>query len=266
MKVSDSLFYNEALRFIGYGTNMGWHERNAGNVSLRLTDEEVESVRENFCFDREWIALPDSSEGMGGEFVFTTVSGSYFIDMFYESEKKFCICELSADGGAYRVVWGGENPTSELFSHLMSLSQLKKRNGGKAIYHAHPANIVAMSFILPQEAKAVSEAIWSCNTECAFVVPRGIGVVGFNVPGSVDLGVATARKIRYYDVVLWSHHGLFATGENVAEAFGLVHAVEKSAEIYLKILSTGREVTDTITKAQQIKTASAFGCVLNDFE
>jgi hypothetical protein len=41
MNVKESKFYNEAIRFIKYGCDLGWHERNAGNVSLRLLSEEV---------------------------------------------------------------------------------------------------------------------------------------------------------------------------------------------------------------------------------
>ncbi len=265
MRVQDSHFFKEALRFIGYGAGFGWHERNAGNISLRLDKNELDSVKSCFSEERDWVKLPMCVPEMANELIFTTVSGSYFIDMQEAPEMKFCICEISSCGGFYRTVWGGNRPTSELCGHLMSLAQLKKRGGGKAVYHCHPANLIALSYILPLSDKAVSEAIWASETECAFVLPKGIGVVGFSVPGSIELAVMTAEKIKDYDVVLWAFHGIFAIGESISEAFGLAHAVEKAAEIRLKVLSCGRDESGTITAEQQKEIAEYYGFKLKEF-
>lgn len=265
MRIEETSFFKEAIRFIGYGSSFGWHERNAGNISLRLSENEVASVKDLFDSSRDWVLLPYQVSEMSGEFVFTTVSGSYFIDMHNASETKFCICEISADGMSYKVVWGDLKPTSELCGHLMSLAELKKRNGGRAVYHCHPANIIALSYLLPLSDKAVSEAIWASETECAFVLPKGIGVIGFNVPGSPKLAKETAEKVAVFDIVLWAFHGVFSTGNSIAEAFGLAHAVEKAAEIRLKIMSSGYKETNTITPEQQKEIAEYYGFDLNSF-
>lgn len=265
MKVIESEFFKEALRFIGYGCQMGWHERNAGNISLRLNKEELESVRDDFVLTDNWVSLPEAVVGMANEFVFTTVSGSYFIDMQYNSSEKFCICEISNQGSAYRIVWGGKRPTSELCGHLMSLSAMKQKNAGRAVYHCHPANIVALSYIIPKNDKEMSSALWESETEGAFVFPQGVGVTGFHVPGTLELAKATAEKIKHYPVVLWSFHGIFASGDDIASAFGLAHAIEKAAEIKLKVLSSGLPLVNTITKEQQEITAKTYGFKLNEF-
>lgn len=265
MRVIESEFYKEALRFISYGCQLGWHERNAGNISLRLTNEELESVREDFVSTNDWVSLPESVECMSSEFVFTTVSGSYFIDMQYNPEEKFCICEISADGSSYRIVWGGKRPTSELCGHLMSLSVMKQKGPSRAVYHCHPANIVALSYIIPQNDKDLSSALWESETEGAFVFPEGVGVVGFYVPGTLELAKATAEKIKSHSAVLWSFHGVFASGDSIASAFGLAHAIEKAAEIKLKVISSGQPTVNTITKEQQELTAKTYGFKLNEF-
>ena len=266
LKVKESAFLKEAIRFIGYGSQFGWHERNAGNLSLLLIEDELNLVRDDFSFENEWIKLSIPVLELANEFVFTTVSGSYFIDIHNDSENKFCICQISEDGTAYRIVWGVEKPTSELCGHLMSLESLKKRNGGRAIYHCHPSNVVALSYIIPQTDKDISNALWESETECAFVFPKGIGVVGFCVPGSIELAKLTSAKINDYDAVLWSCHGVFATGDSIATAFGLVHAIEKAAEIRMKILSTGKEIFCAITKEQQRMCAETYGFKLNEFK
>lgn len=43
--------------------------------------------------------------------------------------------------------------------------------------------------------------------------------------------------MRDYDVAVWAHHGMFAAGEDFDLTFGLMHTVEKSAEILVKMLS-----------------------------
>lgn len=265
MKVIDSDFYKEALRFISYASAFGWHERNAGNISLRLNEKQIESICDEFVDSNPIITLPTAIPEMAGEYIFTTVSGSYFIDIQNSPEMKFCICKVLSDGGSYRVVWGGLKPTSELCGHLLSLAELKKRGGGSAVYHCHPANIVALSYILPLDDKTVSQNLWASETECPFVFPSGVGVVGFKVPGSFELATATAEKVKSFDAVLWAHHGIFATGDSIASAFGLAHAIEKAAEISLKVISSGRTVLNTITEDQQRLTAETYGFKLNEF-
>ena len=36
-------------------------------------------------------------------------------------------------------------------------------------------------------------------------------------------------------MVVWAHHGVYACGASLDDAFGLIESAEKAAEIYLKI-------------------------------
>ncbi|MBR4288953.1 MAG: rhamnulose-1-phosphate aldolase [Clostridia bacterium] len=266
MRVNETGFFQEALRFIKYGSQFGWHERNAGNISFRLNHDEIEGIKVNFTDANEFVKLKEPISDMGGEYIFTTVSGSYFVDLDNAPESKFCICAISDNGDSYRVVWGGLKPTSEICGHLFSLSVLKKRGAGRAVYHCHPANTVALTYLLNCDDKTFSEALWESETECAFVFPEGVGVVDFYVPGSFELAKATSLKLHEYNAVIWSFHGLFATGESIGSAFGLAHAIEKAAEIRLKVISSGRPIQNTITKEQQSLSAMAFGYNLKEFD
>jgi rhamnulose-1-phosphate aldolase len=78
------------------------------------------------------------------------------------------------------------------------------------------------------------------------VFPDGIGVVPWMVPGSRDIAVATSKLMQQYDVVIWAHHGMFAAGEDFDLTFGLMHTVEKSAEILVKMLSIQPNKLQTI--------------------
>ena len=69
------------------------------------------------------------------------------------------------------------------------------------------------------------------------LLPDGIGVVPWMVPGGRDIAVATSELMKKYDVAIWAHHGMFCSGEDFDLTFGLMHTVEKSAEILVKVLS-----------------------------
>ena len=67
------------------------------------------------------------------------------------------------------------------------------------------------------------------------------------VPGGRDIAVATSELMKKYDVAIWAHHGMFAAGEDFDLTFGLMHTVEKSAEILVKMLSMQPNKRQTIT-------------------
>ena len=75
----------------------------------------------------------------------------------------------------------------------------------------------------------------------------GVGVVGWMVPGGREIAIRTAELMKKYDVVIWAHHGMFCSGEDFDLTFGLLHTVEKSAEILVKILSMTPKKLQTIT-------------------
>ena len=67
------------------------------------------------------------------------------------------------------------------------------------------------------------------------------------MPGGRDIAVATSRLMEEYDAAVWAHHGLFCAGEDFDLTFGLMHTIEKSAEILVKVLSIRPDKLQTIT-------------------
>ena len=117
----------------------------------------------------------------------------------------------------------------------------------RVIYHAHTTNVIALPFVLPLEDKVFTRELWEMATECPVVFPDGVGVVPWMVPGGRDIAVATSELMKKYDVAIWAHHGMFAAGEDFDLTFGLMHTVEKSAEILVKMLSMQPNKRQTIT-------------------
>jgi Ribulose-5-phosphate 4-epimerase and related epimerases and aldolases len=71
--------------------------------------------------------------------------------------------------------------------------------------------------------------------------PRGLGIIPYKLPSSIELAEATVEELAEYDVVMWEKHGVCAVGENVMEAFDMVDTLSKSAQIYMTAKSMGFE-------------------------
>lgn len=242
MKVLDAEFVKGFIKVCSDGWEQGWHERNGGNLSYRMKDEEVEEVRENFV-PQEWKEIGTSVPGLAGEYFLVTGSGKYMRNVPLDPEDTIAIAEIDKSGEKYRVVWGlknGGRPTSEFPSHLMN-HEVKKAIDPRyrVIYHCHPANTIALTFVLPLKDEVFTRELWEMATECPVVFPGGIGVVPWMVPGGRDIAVETSKLMKEYDVAIWAHHGMFAAGFDFDLTFGLMHTVEKSAEILVKVLSMG---------------------------
>ena len=117
----------------------------------------------------------------------------------------------------------------------------------RVIYHAHTTNVIALTFVLPLTDEVFRRELWEMATEGPVVFPQDIGVVPWMVPGGRDIAVATSELMKQYDVAIWAHHGMFASGEDFDLTFGLMHTVEKSAEILVKMLSMRPDKLQTIT-------------------
>ncbi|MCC8066599.1 MAG: rhamnulose-1-phosphate aldolase [Clostridiales bacterium] len=252
MKVTEAKFVQGFIRMANDGWEQGWHERNGGNLSYRIKKEEVEEVRDELSTEGEWKAIGTSVPKLAGEYFLVTGSGKYFRNVILDPEDTLAIVEIDEAGENYRICWGlvnGGRPTSELPSHLMNHEVKMIASGGthRVIYHAHPANVIALTFVLPLKDETFTRELWEMATECPVVFPDGIGVVPWMVPGGRDIAVATSELMKQYDVAIWAHHGMFCSGEDFDLTFGLMHTVEKSAEILVKVYSmTGGTKRQTI--------------------
>jgi len=252
MKVLDAEFVKGFIRMANDGWEQGWHERNGGNLSYRIKTEEVDSIAEDLNRAGEWKPIGTTVPKLAGEYFLVTGSGKYFRNVIIKPEDSIAIIEIDRNGENYRICWGlvnGGHPTSELPSHLMNheVKMLATNGKHRVIYHAHTANIIALTFVLPLEDSVFTRELWEMATECPVVFPDGVGVVRWMVPGGRDIAVATSELMKKYDVAVWAHHGMFCSGEDFDLTFGLMHTVEKSAEILVKMLSMRPDKLQTIT-------------------
>lgn len=267
MKVLETGAMQGFLRMAEDGWNQGWHERNGGNLTYRMKPEEVAQVSEELEDAQPWQEIGASVPGLAGEYFIVTGSGKYFRNVTLFPEDSCAIIELDGAGQNYRIRWGltgGGKPTSELPSHLMNHEVKKGLTGGRhrVIYHAHTTNTIALTFVLPLEDKVFTRELWEMATECPVVFPDGVGVVPWMVPGGREIAAATSELMKKYDVAIWAHHGMFCSGEDFDLTFGLMHTVEKSAEILVKTLSMAGGKRQTILPEELRSLAKDFHVAL----
>ena len=257
------------IRLCTDGWEQGWHERNGGNLTYRMKKEDVDAARPFFDeTPRPWVNMGVQADNLAGEYFITTGSGRFMRNVRLDAAANIGIVGINDKGDSWRIVWGlsnGARPTSEFPSHFMNHSVRKEVTGGanRVIYHCHPANIIALTFILPLDDKTFSRVLWQSMTECPVIFPEGVGVVPWMVPGGPEIAQATSKLMKKYQAAVWAHHGIFVSGPDFDTAFGLAHTIEKSAEIYVKILSTGRPILQTITDEDLLAIEPSFHITLN---
>lgn len=265
--IEDIDFVKGFRKLCNDGYTLGFHERNGGNLSYRIKDEEVEKVKHFLKTDSDWQEIGANVPNLKNEYFLVTGSGKYIRNVFDEPIKNIAIIKIDETGTKYQIQWGlseGGRPTSELPSHLMNHQVKKEVTNGKhrVIYHCHPVNVIALTFVLPLKDEVFTRELWEMATECPVVFPDGIGVVEWMVPGGVEIAIKTSELMKQYDVAIWAHHGIFCSGEDFDLTFGLTHTVEKSAEILVKTLSMSPIKRQTITETQFRELAKDFNVTL----
>ena len=147
----------------------------------------AEPISAFFTSDTMRRRLPEDS-------FFVTATGHYFRNISRTPESSLGVLRISDDGKSAECVWGfndGGAPTSELASHLMThIARLSADKEHTAVMHAHPTNIVAMTYVHTLDEKAFTRSLWKRHTECMMVFPEGVAVLPWMLFGCDSLGVA----------------------------------------------------------------------------
>ena len=98
------------IRMCHDGVRQGWHERNGGNLTYRMKEEEVAECRPYFKhMPGDWVKMGVEAENLKGEYFISTGSGKFLQNVGLEPQNSICIVEINETGDAYRIVWGLEN-------------------------------------------------------------------------------------------------------------------------------------------------------------
>ncbi len=258
--VLNAPFVEEMKKLTANMYRLGWDERNGGNVSYMLDENEVARYLNTNSAIRE-IPLGFDAAALVGKIFIVTGTGKYFKNVIDAPETNLGIIKIARDGKTARLLWGyddGGRFTSELPAHLMShVARLKVDPENRVIIHTHPTNTLAMNFVHELDDKKFTHTLWEMCTECIVVFPEGVGVLPWMLCGTSEIGEATAKKMEEFRIVIWGMHGIYGAGKTLDETFGLIETVEKAAQIYMLTAHLPR--INTIKDEEMVTLAEFFG-------
>nr|WP_024968109.1 rhamnulose-1-phosphate aldolase [Pantoea sp. IMH] len=262
-QILNSWFVQGMVKATGDMWLKGWDERNGGNVSLRLLEEEVQPYAADFYPEPRTVELTQPAPALAGCWFLVTGSGKFFRNVPLDPADSLVLLRVSGDGRAYSIYWGlinGGLPTSELASHFQSHSvRMKVTNGAdRVIMHCHATNFMSLSYVVDLDSASFTRLLWEGSTECLVVFPDGVGIVPWMVPGTDGIGEKTAEQMASHSLVMWPFHGIFGAGPTLDETFGLIDTAEKSSEVVVKVISMGG-MRQSITTQELIALGARFG-------
>lgn len=257
--IFDAPFLREMCETASNMYRLGWDERNGGNISYLLDENEVAQYLD---LNRVIRTIPTGfqADELIGRIFIVTGTGKYFKNIEKDPENNLGIIRIADDGATAELLWGyadGGRFTSELPAHLMShISRLSVNPENRIIMHCHPDYTLAMTQVHEMDERALTRTLWKQMTESIVVFPDGLGVLPWMVCGTNEIGEATAEKMKKYRLVVWTLHGIYGAGRDMDETFGLIETVEKAAKQYM--LTAHLEKLNTISDAQLKALAERF--------
>ena len=252
-------FLVQTIKTITNMYRLGWDERNGGNISYLLEENEVKEYLDINNVLREIHTGFDASP-LAGKLFIVTGTGKYFKNMESDPETNLGILRIKEDGTTVQLLWGykdGGRFTSEFPSHMMShMARLKIDSQNRVVMHTHPTHLLAMNYVHELDEAKISHTLWQMGTECIVVFPDGVGVLPWMLCGTNEIGEATAKKMEEFRLVIWSMHGIYGAGKTLDETFGLIETAEKAAQIYMLTCSHPR--LNTIRDEEMVELAKLF--------
>lgn len=263
--VKSAPFVKEMCKTTANMYRLGWDERNGGNISYLLNEKEVaEYLDLNKVLRTMPLAGVNAAEfdvtPLIGKIFIVTGTGKYFKNVEDDPEANLGIVRVAQNG--IELLWGyndGGRTTSELPAHLMChMARLKVDPENRVVMHSHPTHTLAMNYVHELDEKKLTHTLWEMCTECIAVFPDGVGILPWMLCGTDSIGVATAKKMEEFRLVIWAMHGIYGTGKTMDETFGLIETVEKAAQIYMLTAHLPR--INTIKDEQMKELAELFKC------
>jgi rhamnulose-1-phosphate aldolase len=235
----------DVSRIAEYLWNKEWAERNAGNISIDISEyfDPAQPMESSKYFP---FSLPEESANL---ILFVTGTGCYLRSLIDNIEGAACMIRINHDASGYHIIWGGLSknfkPTSELITHVTIHCFNKiNRPSYKAVLHTHPLELIVVSHhSLFKNEKKFNHSLWKMCPEIRVFIPKGIYCAPYILTGTEALADVTVEGLKKRDVILWEKHGALATGENIEKAFDYLDVANKGAKMLLMAWSAGFEPT-----------------------
>lgn len=242
---------------------IGASEAAAGNISI-YTGWDL-AIQQ--CFpDAEEVELPVPAPALAGGIVLATGAGRRLREIADDPEANVGALRVHVDGQSATLCTSPRRRfhalTSELNSHLaVHEDQVAKRSTTfQAIVHAQPPHLTYLSHIPAyRDVAYLNRRLLRWEAETIVSLPEGVGVIDFLVPGSDGLMSANVTRLRAFQIVLWSKHGVMARSDlSVGKVVDTIEYAETAAHYeYMDVLVGG--LGEGLTEDETASVAKAFG-------
>ena len=163
-----ALFVKEMCKTTANMYRLGWDERNGGNISYLLEEQDVAEYLDLNNVIRT-ISLGFDATAIIGKIFIVTGTGKYFKNVMDDPETNLGIVRIATDGQTAELLWGykdGGKFTSEFPAHLMShMARPAVDPATRVVMHCHPTNLLAMTYVHDLDEKAFTRTLWQMCTE-----------------------------------------------------------------------------------------------------
>jgi ribulose-5-phosphate 4-epimerase/fuculose-1-phosphate aldolase len=123
----------------------------------------------------------------------------------------------------------------------------RTRKDVQAIVHTHAPTATAFGIAKTE--------ILPLQIEVFMLLPNGVPVVPFELPGSKALAVAVQKKIANYDALILENHGVVTVGSTIEAACSLNEMVEEAAKVQLLAMTlAGKDAMNLPKLKEKFKT------------
>ena len=95
MEILENSAVRGFIRMCGDGWRQGWHERNGGNLTYRMTAEEADACRPGFDYSRPFVPMGVEAKSLAGECFLTTGSGKFLRNVEEAPAENIGIVEIN---------------------------------------------------------------------------------------------------------------------------------------------------------------------------
>lgn len=217
-----------------------WSEGRGGNFSIRL-ESIPEELKEQTGGER--ISSPVETPGLVGQYLLLTGAGTRARDIVEAPHEGIGLFQINQDGKSTTYIYGNKRPTSEMPSHLaIHQALIEFRPEHRAVLHTHPPHLIAATHAPEfQNGEKMSDVLLRMQSETRLHLREGLAQLPYYLPGSLELGLASAEAVRRHRIVLWHFHGALATGITLPDALDHLQYLDKAAEVYWILRSAGIE-------------------------
>jgi rhamnulose-1-phosphate aldolase len=238
---------NDIAEVAGYLWEKGWAERNAGNISINITDLCTGDDHDLFA-DCPHQPFQSSYPAVSGNIFIITCAGSRMRDLSRRPGENICFIKVDSTTTRYAQICINSRqlmmqPSSELATHMAVHEMLVKKNTErKAVVHAHANELIALTHIPEfKSEEAVNRLLLKMHPETITFIPEGIGFIQYTLPGTEKIAQKTLKGLEKHQVIIWEKHGVLATGRDILDAFDTIDILVKSAKIYFSCRNAGFE-------------------------